>query len=191
MQDAIGMIETIGLIAAIEGLDAALKSANVHLMGMKKVGGGIVTVILTGDVAAVRAAVEDGAVAAERVGKLRTKHVIARLHPEVSQKVILAPDKKEMKKDLSPAFSQTASAGTTQSNSGAPDESAPPKHDFVVQDAFKNAPKKAESTQPEFWDMTNAQLRDFITTHGQEPPKAAKKDELVTLAASLADKGPV
>ena len=187
MQDAIGMIETIGLIAAVEGLDAALKSANVHLLGAKKVGGGIVTVILTGDVAAVRAAVEDGAAAAERVGKLRTKHVIARLHPEVSQKVILAPDKKEMKKDAAPAFSQTAAGGAAQAVSQEP----PQKQAGAISPQQENFQTPKDNGAAKLWDMTNAQLRDFIQARGQEPPKAAKKDELVTLAASLADKGPV
>lgn len=84
MNDALGLIEVIGYVAAIEAADAAGKAANVTLLGIEKVTGGIVTVKVTGDVAAVQAAVSAGARAAECVGTLRASHVIARLHEEVS-----------------------------------------------------------------------------------------------------------
>jgi len=82
---AIGMIETKGLIAAVEGLDAALKAADVQYVGTKKPGSGYVHVTVTGDVAAVKAAVEAGAEAARRVGEVLSVHVIARPHEDVAK----------------------------------------------------------------------------------------------------------
>lgn len=80
MGDALGMIETRGLVGAIEAADAAVKAANVTLIGHEKVGGGLVTVLFRGDVAAVKAAVDAGSAAAQRVGELVSTHVIPRPH---------------------------------------------------------------------------------------------------------------
>ena len=82
--DAIGMIETKGLVASIEAADAMVKAANVTLIGKKLVGGGLVTVLIRGDVGAVKAATDAGAEAAKRVGELVSVHVIPRPHSEVS-----------------------------------------------------------------------------------------------------------
>ena len=81
--NALGMIETKGLVAAIEAADAMVKAANVTLIGKEHVGGGLVTVLLRGDVGAVKAATDAGAAAAERVGELVSIHVIPRPHSEV------------------------------------------------------------------------------------------------------------
>ena len=81
--NALGMIETKGLIGAIEAADAMVKSANVQLIGKEQVGGGLVTVMVRGDVGAVKAATDAGAAAAEKVGELISVHVIARPHAEV------------------------------------------------------------------------------------------------------------
>lgn len=81
-QQAIGMIETKGLIAIIEAADAALKSANVTYAGQSKVGSGLVSVTFTGDVAAVKAAVDAGAEAAAKVGQVVSVNVIARPHDD-------------------------------------------------------------------------------------------------------------
>ena len=81
--NALGMIETKGLVAAIEAADAMVKSANVQLIGKEQVGGGLVTVMVRGDVGAVKAATDAGAAAAEKVGELISVHVIARPHMEV------------------------------------------------------------------------------------------------------------
>ena len=83
-QQAIGMIETKGLVALIEASDAMLKAANVQFIGWDKVGSGMVTGFVTGDVAAVKAAVEAGAAAAGRLGDVVGVHVIARPHDELS-----------------------------------------------------------------------------------------------------------
>ena len=80
---ALGMIETKGLVAAIEAADAMVKAANVTLIGKEHIGGGLVTVMVRGDVGAVKAATDAGAAAAERVGELVSIHVIPRPHSEI------------------------------------------------------------------------------------------------------------
>ena len=80
---ALGMIETKGLVPSVEAADAMVKAANVTLIGKVLVGGGLVTVMVRGDVGAVKAAVDAGAAAAERVGELLSIHVIPRPHQEV------------------------------------------------------------------------------------------------------------
>lgn len=84
-QKAIGMIETKGLIGAVEALDAALKAADVKFVRQDKVGSGFVSVTVEGDVAAVKAAVDAGAEAARRVGEVLSVHVIARPHEGVQK----------------------------------------------------------------------------------------------------------
>ena len=81
--NSLGMIETKGLIGAIEAADAMVKSANVQLVGKEQVGGGLVTVMVRGAVGAVKAATDAGAAAAEKVGEQISVHVIARPHTEV------------------------------------------------------------------------------------------------------------
>ena len=83
MGNALGLIETKGLVGAIEAADAMTKSANVELVGYEKIGSGLVTVMVRGDVGAVKAAVDAGAAAAKRVGELISVHVIPRPHAEV------------------------------------------------------------------------------------------------------------
>ena len=81
--EALGMIETRGLVAAIEAADAMVKAANVTLIGSEKIGSGLVSVMVRGDVGAVKAATDAGAAAASRVGELVSVHVIPRPHNEV------------------------------------------------------------------------------------------------------------
>ncbi len=83
--EALGMIETRGLTASIEAADAMTKAANVALVGTEKIGSGLVSVIVRGDVGAVKAAVEAGAEAASRLGELVAKHVIPRPHADVEK----------------------------------------------------------------------------------------------------------
>ena len=82
-KEALGMIETKGLVGAIEAADAMVKSANVTLIGYEKIGSGLVTVMVRGDVGAVKASVEAGSAAASRVGELYGAHVIPRPHTDV------------------------------------------------------------------------------------------------------------
>ncbi|MCB9556738.1 MAG: BMC domain-containing protein [Deltaproteobacteria bacterium] len=83
MADALGMIETRGFIGMVEAADAMVKAAKVELVSMEKIGGGYVTAVVRGDVAAVKAATEAGQRAAERVGELVSVHVIPRPHVNV------------------------------------------------------------------------------------------------------------
>lgn len=80
---ALGMIETKGFVGAVEAADAMVKAANVELIGKEQVGSGLVTVIVRGDVGAVKAATDAGAAAADRVGELVSVHVIPRPHKDV------------------------------------------------------------------------------------------------------------
>ena len=81
--NALGLIETRGFVGAIEAADAMVKAANVKLVGSKQIGAGLVTVMVRGDVGAVKAATDAGAAAAERVGELVSVHVIPRPHGDV------------------------------------------------------------------------------------------------------------
>lgn len=83
--EALGMIECMGLVAMIEAADAAVKAANVELVGYERIDAGLVTAIVRGDVGAVKAAVDAGAAAGNRVGKVVSTHVIPRPHAEVDK----------------------------------------------------------------------------------------------------------
>lgn len=83
--EALGMIETRGLVAAIEAADAMLKAANVQLVGTEKIGSGLVSVMVRGDVGAVKAAVEAGGANAQRLGEIIATHVIPRPHGDVEK----------------------------------------------------------------------------------------------------------
>ena len=89
-KQALGMIETKGLVGAIEAADAMVKAANVTLAGKEQIGSGLVTVMVRGDAGAVKASVEAGAAAAKRVGELVSVHVIPRPHADVEK---ILPDK--------------------------------------------------------------------------------------------------
>ena len=90
---ALGMVETRGLVGSIEAADAMVKAANVTLIGKEQIGGGLVTVMVRGDVGAVKAAVDAGAEAAAKVGELVSVHVIPRPHSEV-ESILPAPMEK-------------------------------------------------------------------------------------------------
>jgi len=93
-QEALGLVETKGLIGSIEAADAMVKAANVILVGKEYIGAGYVTVMVRGDVGAVKAATDAGAAAARRVGELVSVHVIARPHSEVEK---ILPKSKDTK----------------------------------------------------------------------------------------------
>jgi len=80
---ALGLVETMGLVAATEAADAMVKSANVRLVSKQQVGGGLITILVTGDVGAVKAAVDAGRAAASAVGRVVSAHVIPRPHGEI------------------------------------------------------------------------------------------------------------
>ncbi len=83
--EALGMVETRGLVAAIEAADAMLKAANVQLLGTERIGSGLVSVMVRGDVGAVKAAVEAGQASAQRLGEIIATHVIPRPHGDVEK----------------------------------------------------------------------------------------------------------
>lgn len=89
MSDALGMIEIRGFVGMVEAADAMVKAAKVELVGFEKTGGGFTTAIVRGDVAAVKAAVEAGARAAEKISEIVSVHVIPRPHANVDQKLPL------------------------------------------------------------------------------------------------------
>jgi ethanolamine utilization protein EutM len=99
---ALGMVETRGLVGSIEAADAMVKAANVTLIGKEEIGGGYVTVMVRGDVGAVKAATDAGAAAAQRVGDLVSVHVIPRPHADVEW--------------ILPRQNPDAESGTTQAN---------------------------------------------------------------------------
>ena len=84
MSEAIGMVETVGLVGIVEAGDAMAKAANIQLLGWDKVGSGLVTVFCSGDVAAVKSAVDAGSTSASNVGKVHSVHVIPRPHSDLS-----------------------------------------------------------------------------------------------------------
>ena len=95
MMEALGMIETRGLVAMIEASDAMVKAANVTVIGYEKIGAGFVTAIVRGDVASVKAAPDAGAAAARRVGELISVHVIPRPHSSVDESMPVTHESRE------------------------------------------------------------------------------------------------
>ena len=93
-QEALGMIETRGYVGAVEAADAMVKAANVKLVGKIQIGGGLVSVVVRGDVGAVKAATDAGAAAAEKVGEVLSVHVIPRPHNDVETILPSKADKK-------------------------------------------------------------------------------------------------
>ncbi len=98
MSDALGMIETRGFVGMVEASDAMVKAANVELVGYEKIGGGYTTAIVRGDVAAVKAAVEAGSRAAEKIGELISVHVIPRPHTNIDATLPLGRNVKKASK---------------------------------------------------------------------------------------------
>ena len=114
MIDALAMIETVGFIPAIAAADSALKAADVHIVPLAKVDGGIVTLFLRGDVSAVRSAADAGAQTAKTLGSLRAVHVIARLHQQVE--TLFSPDSPPQKQRLAVAIQEDKPAETAESD---------------------------------------------------------------------------
>lgn len=112
--EALGMVETKGLVAAIESADAMLKAANVKLVDRVFVKGGLVTIIIDGDVGAVKAATDAGAAAAQRVGELISVHVIPRPHEEVGKTIIEPTSAKKSLKEKSSKDSAKKSEKTVE-----------------------------------------------------------------------------
>ena len=136
---ALGMIETRGLVAAIEAADAMVKAANVTLACKERVGGGLVTVMVRGDVGAVKAATDAGAAAAERVGELISVHVIPRPHEELEE-ILGDPD------DAAPKAPEGPVKEDPPTN---PKEAAPVEEDLKEPEASVTEEEPEVSGEPE------------------------------------------
>jgi len=183
--DAIGMIETKGLVASIEAADAMLKAASVELVRKDHVGGGLVTVIVTGDVGAVKASVDAGAAAAGRVGQLISTHVIPRPARDVQQMlsaagVVLGGPAQDGDETPSAPVAPAAEATPVEADEPAADE---------PQD--EPAPRQAV-TRAQLEAMPVAELRALARQTpglGMSKPeiRAGRKTELVERLATLLD----
>ena len=122
---ALGMIETIGLVSALEAADAGLKAAQVRLLGRDYVRGGLVMVRFSGDVAAVQAAVDAGAAAARRVGVVFSAHVIPRAMPEVVRMLVSDPSPGQSGGSGGGSASSGGEDGTREAALAAPEDQAP------------------------------------------------------------------
>jgi microcompartment protein CcmL/EutN len=169
-QEALGMIETRGLVPAIEAGDAGVKAANDKLLGYELVKGGLVMVAFTGEVAAVKASVEAGSAAAARVGQVISEHVIPR--PEA---------------DLRMVFKGTTGKPENDPPSNSPDDN-PPGVDDSSSDADKNVksdePSEYKEPVGEEMDLTSMTVGDLrklarktpgVTIHGREISRANKE----------------
>jgi len=169
---AVGLIETRGLVAAIEACDAALKSADVKLISIDRVDAGLMTVKIVGDVAAVQSAVDAGQMAAARVGTLVAAHVIPRPDPGLHEELIyveVRPRKKSQSAPLSKTASGSANtAASTAQMSDSAELSAVAKSD-------------AKSVSPRLEEMTVQELRRYARTlpnfpiRGREISRASKE----------------
>ena len=163
---ALGMIETRGLVAAIEAADAMVKAANVTLTNKEHVGGGLVTVMVRGDVGAVKAATDAGAAAAERVGELVSVHVIARPHGELEE--ILEPEAPAAQPDPPTSPEQPVQEPAMEASAPAPRTEEPQKTEAVKEAAAEEAAEEAlapEDYSPEaLANMTVVKLRSAART---------------------------
>jgi len=119
MQRALGMVETSGFVGAVEAADAMTKSANVELVGYKKIGMGFVTVLVRGDVGACKASVDAGAAAAQKVGELISTHLIPNPHEDVElligDKEMIAEELEDLKKSEKISEKTTSKSKKTKS----------------------------------------------------------------------------
>ena len=189
--NALGMIETYGYLAAVEALDSALKAANVSLVNVEKVKGGLVTVLVEGDVGAVKAAMDASAAAAERVGNVVSVHVIPRPAQDVWSMLAKRPDS-PCPPPAGPAPEETpdpkkpqtkASAGMTESQ----EEPEPQAKEAGGDDGADAEPQPEEQEIPsaeQLGKMTVVQLRTLarklkIANMTPQEIRFAKKQELI------------
>lgn len=189
--NALGMIETYGYLAAVEALDSALKAANVSLVNVEKVKGGLVTVLVEGDVGAVKAAMDASAAAAERVGNVVSVHVIPRPAQDVWSMLAKRPDS-PCPPPAGPAPEETpdpkkpqtkASAGMTESQ----EELEPQAKEAGGNDGADAEPQPEEQEIPsaeQLGKMTVVQLRTLarklkIANMTPQEIRFAKKQELI------------
>lgn len=191
---ALGLIEVYGYVSAIEAADSAVKSANVELVAVEKVKGGLVTVILSGDVGAVKAAVESGEESARRIGNCKSSHVIPRPVDEVSKMLLKTPIKiEEEKESVETIEEETLSSVDSEMEKVIEEETLPPV-DMEMETDFEESQKveaivENEASNPEqliegLDNMTVVELRKMarslkMETMTKDQIKRARKNILI------------
>ena len=194
MMQALGLIEVIGYPAAIEAADAALKASNVQLSGVSKVGSGIMTVQLFGDVGAITAAVQAGGQAAERIGKVRATHVIPRVDESLIGKVIQSRAMEtKTNKESTPEFSmyqqeEIQPVKTAQQAQSIEGNASISESDILNDDTETGVGQTTNEDIVSAEDLSkksNTELRALIKALGINVPikqlKEAKKSELIKM----------
>lgn len=177
MTKALGLIEVVGFVVAIQGADSALKAANVKLVGVEKVGSGILTVQLMGDVGAVTAAVEAGTRAAQEIGPFRSSHIIPRVDESLFGVILdkKGNKKKEIKQEMVEIRHDIEKEKLEAEKIALPD--------VVIEDKIMN--KNEPYTLNELNKMSNSSLRELVKELGiflsEEKQKSLKKQDLIAL----------
>lgn len=192
--NALGMIETRGLVAAIEAADAMVKAANVTLTRKEEVGGGLVTVMVRGDVGAVKAAVDAGAAAAERVGELISIHVIPRPHEELEWILTdpdpgvapKAPEDDSDAEEEEPVQTEQAAAEVKETEVTIEEAAAVPEHEASekVKETGTEVPEETEAAKPEETRASEEQPEESGEAEASpvEPAEALNEPEVTVEA---------
>ena len=168
---ALGMIETYGLVAAVEALDSALKAANVSLADMVRVKGGRVTVLVEGDVAAVKAAIDASQAAAERVGSVANVHVIPRPDPSVGQ--MLAGGQGSFRREKNPSEPESEESPVqTEIRYATPEET--PEIREEPEKVSKETSEKIQKEEPQPESEGFTETPKPVTREGLEKKSVAK-----------------
>ena len=182
--NALGLVETIGYVAAIEALDVCLKSASVEVVGIQKVGQGIVTIEVSGDVGAVKSAVEAAKYAAEKVGILRATHVIPRLHPDVHDALFKKEDIKSVEEETVHEIEEKE-IETEVEIKEVEDIQEEIEIDSVEVEVEEHNDKKDELEKPNLSNLSVKELRNLAKSLGSTKTSkelnALKKEELISL----------
>ena len=192
--NALGRIETRGLVAAIEAADAMVKAANVTLTRKEEVGGGLVTVMVRGDVGAVKAAVDAGAAAAERVGELISIHVIPRPHEELEWILTdpdpgvapKAPEDDSDAEEEEPVQTEQAAAEAKKTEVTIEEAAAVPEHEASekVKETGTEVPEETEAAKPEETRASEEQPEESGEAEASpvEPAEALNEPEVTVEA---------
>lgn len=182
--NALGLVETIGYVAAIEALDVCLKSASVEVVGIQKVGQGIVTIEVSGDVGAVKSAVEAAKYAAEKVGILRATHVIPRLHADVHDALFKKEDSKSVEEETVHEIEEKE-IETEVEIKEIEDIQEEIEIDSVEVEVEEHNDKKDELEKPNLSNLSVKELKNLAKSLGSKKTykelNALKKEELISL----------
>lgn len=182
--NALGLVETIGYVAAIEALDVCLKSASVEVVGIQKVGQGIVTIEVSGDVGAVKSAVEAAKYAAEKVGVLRATHVIPRLHADVHDALFKKEDIKSVEEETVHEIEEKE-IETEVEIKEIEDIQEEIEIDSVEVEVEEHNDKKDELEKPNLSNLSVKELKNLAKSLGSKKTykelNALKKEELISL----------